>query len=242
LHTAGVPFEAWIIGDGEDGPYLRSFVQRHNLTDCVRLFGIQPNARVYELLNAADLFLLPSQREGIAYTLYESLAVGVVPVAADVGGQRELVTPECGVLIPHGPYERDEYIAALRRLIEQPEVRRRMAAAGRARVVDQFDQQHMISRMQMLFDRAGEYHAERPRPAVASGTGLAVATLAIEHFRLEQRLRALPPLRLILWLRWSSFGRMLLRLKSARRLLERGLRGAYALRRELMDRMQKYAP
>jgi glycosyltransferase involved in cell wall biosynthesis len=48
---------------------------------------------------ATDIFFLPSQWEGIALTLFEAMAMQLVPVAADVGGQRELVTPDCGFLI-----------------------------------------------------------------------------------------------------------------------------------------------
>jgi len=49
---------------------------------------------------AADILLLPSVNEGLAIVLLEALAMELVPVAADVGGQRELLTPDCGFLIP----------------------------------------------------------------------------------------------------------------------------------------------
>src|SRR5207253_6957413 len=114
-----------------DGIWLRYFVRWHRLGGHVRLLGDVPHQRVRELLTASDLLLLPSEREGIALTLYEALATGVVPVAADVGGQRELVTPECGVLVPHGAHELAAYVDALQQLIEDPARRAQMAQAGR---------------------------------------------------------------------------------------------------------------
>jgi hypothetical protein len=181
------------------------------------------------LLAASDVLLLPSEREGIALTLFEALAMGVTPVAADVGGQRELITPECGVLVPPGPGEREAYVAALRRLLTYGEERSRMAQAGRERVEGRFRHDQMIERMRALLASAGE----RPQPAVSAGAGLAAATLAIEHFQLEERLRALAPVRLALRLRATPLGRLAGSAGALRPLIERLDRAAYALRRTI---------
>ncbi|MGH8010772.1 MAG: glycosyltransferase family 4 protein, partial [Candidatus Binatia bacterium] len=90
---------ALVAGDGPELEWLRSFVHKHSLSDRVRLLGAVPNARIRELMMAADVFFLPSEWEGIALSIYEAMACGLPVVGADVGGQRELVTPECGILI-----------------------------------------------------------------------------------------------------------------------------------------------
>ena len=66
------------------------------------MLGGVPNEKMRDLLAAADIFFLPSRWEGIALAIYEAMSMGVAVVGAIVGGQAELVTPECGVLIPRG--------------------------------------------------------------------------------------------------------------------------------------------
>jgi len=239
LHRSGAPFLALIVGDGEDRIWLRYFMQRHRLSRHVRVLGDRSHQRVRELLAASDLLLLPSQREGIALTLYEALAAGVVPVAADVGGQRELVTPECGVLIPHGPDEPAQYVEALRRLIADPALRARMAEAGRARVVAHFSAGQMLDRMQALLDQAVTRARVAPQPPVSHAAGQAAATLAIEYYQLDARLRALPPVRFLLTLRQSYAWKLLARLHGLRRYVGATDRVLYIARREVMQRMRR---
>jgi glycosyltransferase involved in cell wall biosynthesis len=239
LHRSGAPFLALIVGDGEDRIWLRYFVYRHGLRGHVRLLGDQPHQRVYELLAASDLLLLPSEREGIAMSLYEALAMGVVPVAADVGGQRELVTPECGVLIPHGPDEPARYVAALRDLIADPALRARMAEAGRARILARFTAGQMLDRMQALLDQAVACAGADPQPPVGHAAGQAAATLAIEHYQLDARLRALPPVRLMLALRQSYAWKLLTHLRGLRAQVDATDRALYTARREVMQRLRR---
>jgi glycosyltransferase involved in cell wall biosynthesis len=103
LRDRGHSFLALAVGDGPYLPWLRAFVRRKRLGRHVRCLGTQPNTRVQELMAVADLVFIPSTHEGISLAFYEALAAGVPVVGADVGGQRELVTPDCGVLI-----QRDE--------------------------------------------------------------------------------------------------------------------------------------
>lgn len=174
-----------VAGDGEDLPALRQFVVEHGLDRRVRFVGTVTPERMRELQAAADVFFLPSAYEGLSLALYEAMAMGTVPVAADVGGQRELVTPDCGILVPRGDDEVDRYVAALRTLFEAPALRLTMAAAGRARVEKHFPLDRMGDRMVELLEQATTLARSAPRPAVAPGLGLECATLAIEYRRLE---------------------------------------------------------
>lgn len=49
----------------------------------------------------SDIFLLPSNNEGIALVLYEAMAAGMLVMGTDVGGQKELVRTNTGVLLPN---------------------------------------------------------------------------------------------------------------------------------------------
>ena len=60
------------------------------LRDRVRLLGRMPHERVERLMQAADLFVLGSHREGSGYALLEALACGVTPVVTDIPSFRAL--------------------------------------------------------------------------------------------------------------------------------------------------------
>lgn len=155
-------FLALVAGDGEDRDWLEDFVGRHGLSGCVRMLGNVSSMRVRELMAAADIFFLPSRWEGIALTFYEAMACGLVVVGADVGGQRELVTEECGLLVPVGDTERETtlYNAALGTLLSDPSRRRAMGRNARERICRHFRLDDMGSNMIRLLHKARALHAK----------------------------------------------------------------------------------
>jgi hypothetical protein len=177
---------AVVAGDGPALGWLRSFVKQHGLSDQIRLLGAVSNDSVGELMAAADVFFLPSQWEGIALSIYEAMASGLPIVGADVGGQRELVTPECGMLItPDTPQaEATAYAAALNDLVQQPERRQRMGHAGRQRVQTQFRLTQLEKRLRQLFQAAQQQHATQPCAIPHLNLARICAGQAIEYTRL----------------------------------------------------------
>ena len=185
LRERGTSFTTIIAGDGPDLPWLRTFVKRSGL-DRVHLLGELPHGEIAALMTAADVMLLPSRSEGIALTLYEAMAAGVPVVAAAVGGQAELVTPECGTLVAPGRHEQEveRYAGALAPLLQSAERRRRMGAAARSRVEAHFSIERMVIRMVELFDRAADLHQSDPRPTCTRRLSRALATQSVELKRL----------------------------------------------------------
>lgn len=145
LRQEGVWFYGIVAGEGSLRPALEAQLHEEGLEDCVHLLGAVEPGRMPAIMAAGDILFLPSQNEGIASVLYEGMACGLVPVGAHVGGQEELVTPECGILLP--PLNGDEavsaYAAALRHLILDPVRRQQMGAASRARILEHFTLDHM---------------------------------------------------------------------------------------------------
>jgi hypothetical protein len=148
---------------------MERYVDRNRLHSHVRFFGARPNSFVRELIAASDVLFLPSAHEGISLSLYEAMAAGVPVVGADVGGQSELVTPECGVLVKRADKETEvtEYCDALAELLVDQGRREAMGKAGRARIRAHFTLEEMGDRMEAVLARAGEL-ARSDRRAVPS--------------------------------------------------------------------------
>ncbi|MFH1810519.1 MAG: glycosyltransferase [Pseudomonadota bacterium] len=186
LRAQGTRFTALVAGDGPMEPWLKTALQARHLLDDVRLLGALPSTRIQELMTAADVFFLPSQWEGIALGLYEAMASGLPVVGADVGGQRELVLPETGILLPRGSEDEEahRYADALGQLLRDRPRRAAMSRAARARVVEGFSMPQLTARMIELIERAGALHTRQPRQAPSVPLGRAAATEVIEAARL----------------------------------------------------------
>ena len=89
-------FVCLVAGEGENLPALKGLVRHHQLDPQVHFLGAVPLEQMKGLHSIADIFFLPSQNEGLSLALFETMAMETVSVAADVGGQRELVAADCG--------------------------------------------------------------------------------------------------------------------------------------------------
>ena len=95
------------------------------------------------VLQAAHIACLPSYREGLPKSLLEAAACGLPIVTTDAPGCREVVRDGVnGLLVP--VRDADALAAALKRLIEDAELRRRMGEASRVRAGEEFSQARVI--------------------------------------------------------------------------------------------------
>jgi hypothetical protein len=136
---------------------------------------------------ASDVLFLPSRWEGIALSVYEAMACGLAVVTADVGGHRELVTPDCGRLVAVGDEEAQaqEYADILVELIRNEGTRQAMGQSARKRVQKSFGMDTMGDRMVELIEGAADLRRQAAQPPTNRGTGLEFATLGIEYLRLQ---------------------------------------------------------
>jgi glycosyltransferase involved in cell wall biosynthesis len=157
-----------VAGDGPGLPGTRQRLEQHNGRTAIFLGAVPPDT-LDGVLCGADILCLPSRWEGIALVVQEAMARGVAVVTADVGGQRELVTADCGVLIPPGDDEVliSAYADRLQRLILNPEGRRRMGARARARIADAFTLDQMGERMDGILRQT---HRRAPGVATADAS------------------------------------------------------------------------
>jgi sugar transferase (PEP-CTERM/EpsH1 system associated) len=149
-----------IVGDGPERDALRAHAQRLGVDDAVLFTG--PRADVASLMQAFDVFALPSQNEGISNTLLEAMASGLPIVATRVGGNPELLTDEVsGRLVP----ARDT-IALARALadyVASPALRRAHGAGGRAAVLERFSLAAMVAGYQSVYQQLHAAAASEPR-------------------------------------------------------------------------------
>lgn len=142
---ASVPDATLLLaGDGVDRAALE---RRAASLSRVRFLGERRD--VARLLGAADLVVLPSDREGLPMAILEALAAGVPVVASSVGGIRqlgadavELVAPQCA----------DALATGIRRVLDDPQRRRALVSAGREVV----NRRYSSSRMQSQYDSVYE--------------------------------------------------------------------------------------
>ncbi len=148
LGERGVPFEYHLVGDGR---YLEPLAfTRHELglETQVTFWGAQPHPAVLERMEWADVFLHPAVSEGFCNAVIEAQAMRLPVVAADADGLPENVADGCtGFVVPR----RDAAALAdkLALLAGDAALRRRMGAAGRARVENCFSLPQQIA----AFDR-----------------------------------------------------------------------------------------
>jgi len=114
-----------IVGDGPLRPELERLAAE--LDAPVIFTGVRRDARA--LMGAADAVVLPSRWEGLPLTALEALASGTPLVATNVRGLRELLFDgENALLVPEEP---EALAAALRRVLDDPELAARLSEAGR---------------------------------------------------------------------------------------------------------------
>jgi glycosyltransferase involved in cell wall biosynthesis len=93
-------FETNIVGTGALNKKLELLVKKLNLKN-VNFLGRRDGEELLGLYREADLFVQPSEREGMPLVLLEAMAMGLPIIATDVSGNRELVKNEKnGLLVP----------------------------------------------------------------------------------------------------------------------------------------------
>jgi glycosyltransferase involved in cell wall biosynthesis len=160
LKRSGIQFKAIVAGDGPYYKWLKSYIHKHRLARQVIMLGAVLPDRMHKLMNASDIFFLPSKREGIAVTIFEAMASGLAVVGANVGGQKELVIENVGVLVNTTDEDQDvkNYTEALFLLIRNSKNREELAEKARSHVVRNFPLDKMTVRFQYLLDRATALH------------------------------------------------------------------------------------
>ncbi|HEX3146251.1 MAG TPA: glycosyltransferase, partial [Pyrinomonadaceae bacterium] len=116
---------------------------------------------VFAAVNAFDLFVLPSDLEGVPYVVLEAMSQAKPIVATRVGGVPEAVIhEETGLLIP--PRDPKALAAAIETLITDEVLAARLARNAYTRFKEHFTIERMVERHEMLYEEL----ANKPQTAV----------------------------------------------------------------------------
>lgn len=122
-------FDTVLVGSGELEGDLKSRAERLGLTN-VSFAGRADGAALLAQYGSADVFVLPSEREGMPLALLEAQAMALPIVATDIPGTRDIVVDgTLGTLVPVG--QPAALRTALERLVSDPARYERMSAAAR---------------------------------------------------------------------------------------------------------------
>ncbi len=154
--------ELWIAGDGPERAPLEAEAARLGVAEHVRFLGRRSD--VPDLLEACDVFVLPSRLEGLGVAALEAMARSRPVIASAVGGLAEtVVADQTGVLVP--PDDAPALTAALERLLADRALAQRLGAAGAARVAQQFLAAQMVASYEALYREILAEGAARARAA-----------------------------------------------------------------------------
>jgi glycosyltransferase involved in cell wall biosynthesis len=130
--------ELVIIGQPRSRSAIPALIDRLGLRDVVRFVSGVTTERIVELYAEADVAVVPSLYEGFCLPAVEAMACGVPIVATTGGALPEVVgrDGETGLLVPPGDV--DALAGQLLRALGDADLRARVGAAGRARVMERF--------------------------------------------------------------------------------------------------------
>ena len=148
------------MGDGPDREGLERAIAAANLGRHVVLEGSANQDRIRDYYRQADIFVLASFAEGIPVVLMEAMAMEIPCVSTFVAGIPELIRNDIdGILVP--PSDDRALASAIKRLIDDSALRRRLGVAARRRVMDKYNLDRNIEVLAQIFtDRIGGH--QRP--------------------------------------------------------------------------------
>jgi glycosyltransferase involved in cell wall biosynthesis len=127
---------------------IRGLARSLGLEETVLFTGFRKN--IPEAMASFDILAFPSHAESFGVVLIEAMAMELPVVSTDCDGVLDIVVNgETGFYVP--PRHAPELAAALLKLIDSPETRRRMGQAGRARALEKFDQQKQIDALVEIY-------------------------------------------------------------------------------------------
>jgi glycosyltransferase involved in cell wall biosynthesis len=139
-----------LAGDGFERPALVQLAQELGIGEDVTFLGWVSNAELPPFYRAAAVSVIPSLEEGFGIPAAEAMGCEVAVVASDAGGLPEVVeNGVTGLVVPRG--DSAALATAIGSLLADPQRRRQMGQAGRARALRMFDWDRSAEQFEKLY-------------------------------------------------------------------------------------------
>ncbi|HEY0010901.1 MAG TPA: glycosyltransferase family 4 protein [Candidatus Paceibacterota bacterium] len=137
-----------MVGEGEEHEHLTRLIESYGLGGRAFLLGFVPDVRRY--LKAADIFLLPSRKEGLPLAVLEAGRAGLPAIATRTGGIPEIIEHQkTGLLI--NPGDVDALADAMTTLLTNPVDATKLGMALEQKVREEFSEKMMLDRTLLLY-------------------------------------------------------------------------------------------
>ncbi len=125
-----------VVGDGPSRPKLEAHVRTVGIEDRITFLGWKSRSELPEIFTHANLFVYPSRHEGMPNAVLEAMAAGLPVLATRIAGNEDLVNDENGILVDSE--DMTGLQAALEKIIHDAQMRKRMGAASRKKVEENY--------------------------------------------------------------------------------------------------------
>lgn len=148
IDVPDLPVSVVVAGDGRERADIERRAEASKVP--VRLLGMRGD--VQRLLQAVDVFVLPSRSEGLPLAILEAMAAGCCVVASRVGEVPSVLQEgDCGLLVDVGDV--DGLSKALTRVARDPALRSRLASRGTAHVVSRYSIERMSNDYEAVYSQ-----------------------------------------------------------------------------------------
>ncbi len=146
LRTEDDRLHLTVIGRKKEGGKSEETIERLGLTDHVQFVTGVPEERIIELYSEAELAVVPSLYEGFSLPAIEAMSCGVPLVATTGGALPEVVGDDNDTALLVAPGDSEALAVRIATALDDPELRARIGARGRQRVIDRWTWRHTAER------------------------------------------------------------------------------------------------
>ena len=142
----------WLfVGNGNLAEQYKQQVRESGLAERIRFTGLLPPGEIPLAIQASDILVHCSLREGLARTLPQAMLCSRPAISFDVDGAREVVNENTGRLIE--PKNVEQLTKACTELIQDEDLRKRLGEQGRESVKTKFAPETMVNTIEKVYNK-----------------------------------------------------------------------------------------
>src|SRR5699024_9275395 len=150
LKDDNINVELKILGEGLERKMIEAYINNHNLTENIKLYGQVED--VYKYLKHSHILVSSSLSEGLSNSIIEGMAMGLPIIATNVGGTSELVIPdETGILIESKNTQ--QIVTAIKTYYQNPKLMKVHGNNGREIIKKDFTFEKLVEKNNSIFKK-----------------------------------------------------------------------------------------